>query len=1488
MFGIQLKGIVEYKLRDDETGEVVREGRQENLFTTAGKRMNFWQMQPQSGQYILWIGNDSRTIPADGSSMVRADPVSSINDTEQNVGFTWTGWNFDTLTRVVSEAFPAPSGGSRTTTHVGWKLYGPGATPTNGRHELPYTALEISPPIVQSTIQTLEITYTIVMVLPKSITGLQRFKAIGDAAALRRLRYRYTYITPVGGGGVRLTPCTLPRYWFVDEGSYLLGQGQDQDSAWFNASWNGVVPALTTPSLSFPGVAVRGGTVVENVSEGNGNAPGSRNGAFGMATIYDNTSSVWPNDQASETTLVQHEAWSFWPFCFEEGVVGPDVFPQPSRTGQGGTGSTSYLFNQTGVDKSGQGELEIQGPYQPSSVDPGAPTHWAYRVMNTKDGSVVGAGTEGGYIFQRKNWYSYPWGPQPDVGEIPPNPNTDLVDRAQADSTWGMSGLEQRMFLLERNNAAQGTDNPRCIARLVYDGIDTFWGLGWRDGDGGGGDHTLFRWRGHTHENIFKGVNNPNLSPLGETGDDAQTDFRFVDQDGNQIGASPSFPYAFTSDGAGLVFYGHRTAGNNTGAANPIFTIDNTQPGRWKQRVSGSADGVDADRFVVDAADEVHDMFPFIGGDVGKRLRITDGANAGVYQVATFVDSNNVDLYESDGITPATLSADSEMTWHWCKVTKRTNHGVGELSTLAYDQANGRLWAIGALGVQVSVDDGATWSALVDENGGSIPQFPDAGPRTNVQVGRADGLATTTPWAIDANGDFYWISNSTEYWVNKLSWNTTGPGGDGTFSRLGLTTNFPGTNKPPGINQLVFDIGCDNSNGLGAIWVHGDVALVGAPYTQSFFRLTVVAGALSAVNLTEYDPTVLTNMPRHPGWIGVTPGGMSVMATTELYMRPRYMFVPRALGGGLNAAFFDMGASGNPIFGPSGIGYGPLAFRPDGTFLTTTDRNGKNGVFGSFWNNYFWNDLTSEWLPWEGDGTQFDAFYGTTNGGVKVPHTGFEELLDNVQVKFTPAGGGTADTDEFKEGESFVFLATFGPHRTNVEDFSVSSHHSEMGGTYEIESEAVKTVAANTRPVQVFWNRSVLDPAVGSFKNVTGDTPIQDANTKLWGWEPNRTQRMEGVGDSPNEGTSTTGGDFQATLDLGAAPPEIGKIRLMVSTDQNTTNERDYIHFLASQANTLWFGASDDGTFTDGVFTGPSNEYDAPNQRWDNVNEVFPEGFNIEECANYQLTNIFSTQYVGWLIEIDLVAIGMTAGERTHRYWQMVYNRLTNGRPIDIYWMEALDPSGNRIGMTANMRVDEADTDPEFAGVLIDEAHWIQDEPNQAPNNPTTVSTAGTPSNFTNFVTVDAGTFNTAKIDITTDYLAWEEPGNTAAGFLRDAGNRDSDLVRGKMGVVNDVHDRTSKQAMSKITAVTATTITVRDSIIPDNLAAAAWEVRRPIYDGTDYSGRPSVGLNAVAQATNLNGMGYCPYEGYFNHNEDNETNARKFRVTRKTVFKIV
>jgi hypothetical protein len=1480
---IDIKGIVEWKLRNIHTGEVEQEGRKENLFTRDGKR---WWAALSGRPDVLWIGNDLRDIDADGSNFVVNDPTANIGNTQTGNTFNETsGWNRNTLTRVVSFGFLPPTVGTRTTTHIGWKPdYGSSTyqTPVGGRHLSILTALKIDPPIVQSTVQQLEITYTIVYVLPKSITGLQRFKQMGDAAALRRMRRTYIDVNPNSGGSMLLQGSTFPKYWFVDDGAMLVGWYNDNNQRMYPSQWQRSVPSLIWPRL-----ASYSATLTENVADGNGTPPGSYNAAFGVAVFNDDSSArALYSAFTDEVDFSRQDAWAYWPFCFEEGVVGPDVFPKPAASNI----ATTYMFNQVGIDKTGQGTVDVQGPYQPRSIDPGAPAHWAFRVMNAVSGSVVGAATEGAYMFQRKSWTAYPFGPQPDIGSVPPNAAYQAVDRLMGDTTWGGSAFEFEQRDLEQFDATEGTTDPRGCLRMVYDGIDTFWGLAWRNSQGGAGSHTLWRWRANTIENIFRGANNPNQGTgtdplLFKTGDDAQTDYRFVDQDGNAIGFSTDFPYAFTTDGAGLVFYGHRDTAVPTGAANPIFVIDNTQPGRWKQRPSGSSDGVDTDRFVVDANDEVHGMFPFVVGDVGKRLRIVDGPNAGLYDVATFVDANNVDLFDAGTVNPANLAADNETTWHWVTVNKLTNHSVGELRHLIFDQANGRLWAVGELGLQVSVDNGATWSALVNEVGGSLPQFPDAQPHQDVRVGATANYCNGSV-VVDANGDLYWLSgNDAEVvYLNKLSWNTTGPGGDATFSRLGLTTNFPGANKPTNLSSLTFDIGTDNPNGLGAIWIYADSSIT--TNTESFYRLTVNAGALAAIDLTEFNPTTFTKLTRHPRWIMTTPGGLSLMA--ENNGAPQYFYNTRGQGSGvgLDANFVNPGGT---IFTDQGndVGFYQTAFRPDGTFLTTCG-DPAFGIFGSFWNNYRWNENTSDWIPWEGTGAEFDAFYGTTNGGLKVPHTDFQELVDNVQVNFTPAGGATADVDEFKEGESYCFIASFGPHRTNVEDFTTAAYASRLGGEYKVESEAVKVASPNTRPVGIYWDYTPGTVTGGSFKSTAALTLLQDANGKRIGWEPNQHEWISGQGDNPD---TITGGnnnaDMRACIDLGAAPPEIGKLRICMapSNDGNTlfsvtANQQGF-----GQPQALYFGASDDGTFGDGVFGG-SAEPNAPNLRWDNTTLNLPNGWNFIIGADTTLAVPANPR--GVIVEIDLVKLGLTVGERTHRYWQIGYDSGIGNSQNRLFWMEALDPAGNRIGVDSNHRVDEADTDPEFAGVFVDEVHWIQDEPGQAPNNPTTISTGADPSGFVDTVTVDAGTFNTAQIDVVTDYLAWEEPGNVGPGYLRQSANTPgSDTPRGKMGLTNDIDDRASKQAMSKIIAVAAGSIQVRDKIIPANMAGQNWEVRRPIFNGNDYNGRPNQGPLPVQQATNPNGFAYDEENGYFFQQEANETAGRRFRVTRKGVIKI-
>jgi hypothetical protein len=211
--------------------------------------------------------------------------------------------------------------------------------------------------------------------------------------------------------------------------------------------------------------------------------------------------------------------------------------------------------------------------------------------------------------------------------------------------------------------------------------------------------------------------------------------------------------------------------------------------------------------------------------------------------------------------------------------------------------------------------------------------------------------------------------------------------------------------------------------------------------------------------------------------------------------------------------------------------------------------------------------------------------------------------------------------------------------------------------------------------------------------------------------------------------------------------------------------------------------------------------------------------------------------------------------------------------------MYCLDGSDEYINISANERVDEA-YESNFAGMNPREIFWIQNVHGGGDTGGgTVISTTddGDGDGYTDTVTLDAGLFDTANIDITKDWLAWREPGAPAvSGYLRTTDKEGLAAVRPYGdGSGNVARAPQGSQAMSRIIDIaTGGQIIVEDDMIPDNLSGVEWEVRRPaVIDGSRTSTDPDVI--------------YISYgTGCIDHLPANESASRRFRITKNTIFR--
>jgi hypothetical protein len=1453
-------GECEWTLRDSD-GNVVDSGRQKNLVTKNGR---IKALQGSSLGRYLFISQTTRTPRFDlFENIIGFDNGDGGPNPVKDVG-TQTGWDLNTLTRTITATYAQPvTTRNITMIGIGW-MGGLNPYQNTAGDNIPLisTALSISPAIVQTAANTLDVVYKIT-VIPPTAKQLSRFAMPGRQGA------GYYFARWWGGFTSEamernLMPHTFGQYMFTD----------------------GDMPYANVGIRTYEGLGLLGGgslaqfggytstTETKTVPESNSDAVG----AFGMqAGGWQDSLSFYergPADISNPTNAVA-SAINTWPLAAGFGEIG-NVFAHPVNR--------SYAFDEAGVVPVSQGSVVVNTGKNYTPDTKIGPAHWLYRIVNAVAGDTAG-GTEGEYLFTRRNWVADPLLPPVDAafaakdgvnldlrgafgftpGPGRPGNSLDMIFMGQ--DVYGSNGIWYP------NNAPTGNGTNSGVFRTsVYDGRDSWWGLqmrnrniaGWSPPEG------LMRWRVGTNEAMEPRT--------------LVQDTRFVLDDGSPIGVpidpAPGYGQRLTTDGDGVVFYATLDGANPTGqAGNEIYALDNTKPGRWYQRPSG--DAAAGNTFTVQAADEIHEMQPFVAGDVGKKIRLVNtlNGNDSIRTITVFNGPNSVDV---DG---AAFVAETGMTWHWTLVSvidATQGLAVGLIYGMFYDQVLGRFWVAGENGIQLSLDSGATWSVILNETTPNTPlsnqdardfgypQSPDAVPATGGQSYDMMG--------VDNNGDLYWVDRGVNGAgsgpaVDKFA--MTGPGdtigavGGGTHTRIALTA-FP-TNgvKPTQLQGLLMNnVACDEATGTGELWLFDNR---NENVNRDFYRLPL--NSFTAGNITAFNPLALPTVAAGT-FNGNAPWSAFVTKGGEVNFLPDGNFVERWYTWSPLSGFFYQNGSITPgstwcIQDMTG-GSNYTTF-PDGrTLIGLQPNSGQLGALGSQDQTWRWDDVALVWRPWEGSGAQFDTRYGTTNGGLKKMHAAFEPILDGIQVKFVDDPGTVTPTDQFVQYETEVFPVAYGLHRTNIDALTWTGFGFRLPSETFIESEAAKVASGPGSMAVHQWQGAANAPYPGQDASPPAGAglgvPLLDgANGKNWGWEPKQWADgawLDGTGDSPNTDANTQG-RMAFILDLGAAT-QVAKLRFAIRAIQSPLNEnytqgagvapstnKRRINLYTSNTGTAFAELDTDLRYPNGPsqFSGPNDQEAA---KWDNVYHLINAGFRT-----------VASRYVD-IVEFDLVEAGILAAARTQRYWQFTFNDVGAGitnRNTVFGSLVAFDDAGNVLGMTADHALDVNQfNDTEFQAAIIDEAFWIQDEPGGG-GGATTISTAGGPD--TDTVTVDAGSFDVANIDITQDYLVWDEGNPKGSGFLR-AGETDG-------GVPNS-----SRQAMARIIAKAAGTLQVDKATIPGGLTNVAWEVRRP---ATVTTTNPE---NALPDQ-----FGYDPVTGYFSHCEANLTAGRKFRVTRYGVVRV-
>lgn len=1382
----KVRGWVEWTLRNAD-GSVAGRGRQDNVMTNMEHRMLVTNRTMVAALGAIWILDDER--PANLKRDVSIFRRDSQTPNAQNDSPTVT-YNAGTFTISRTVSFASPSSPTRTVRKIGLSFINDafGANSATAAYVGAY--LSLSPAIVQSTGQTLELVYRQQFVIPSK--GLNRWEQI-TLPNLRRIAHLW-------GGGVSGQSFDNQSM----EGGFRVGGGIAYGKSYFTDM------ELRQAALSDLGT---GSWRIQGSADNTSNA-------FQAARVYATSFTVATGSNsakigAAAAAHVEFPAtWGGASDTDNGGVVNSNMRlslgVQPLSTAEGDISTVfkhpageGYFFNVTGSVADSQGAVEVQGPYRPDDEE--LPVSHAYEVHITDSGGTNG-GTEAKYTVTRGQFAE----------------NQSMTGDASS------QGMPHRKMWRGVDNDTTVPGSATLKTTAVHDGKGLTWVAGARDST----KSSLHFWKALTLDEI-----SPDQLVTDTTrffGLEQSVPFECAKRYGVSIYAVPTL----ATDGVGRTFFGKRgTAGNQA-----VFVLDNTKPGRYYQRPSGVAAGGNQ-TFTVNAADKIHGMFPFVGGDVGKSLRIEE--TPGVYSVRTitaFNNANSVDL--SGGALPAL----SNVSWHWVVVTKRGS-GTGLASqprALAYDKVNSRLWAFQDTGIQVSTDLGATWSALItDANGLSTP---DA---IVIRGQGGSGYGQTTV-AVGNSGELYWVD--TLGGVNKYV--GSGPGGThsrittfgGSFPSYGNGFQSPWTGA--GIWGLCFDpVAPHRAAGDGALWM----VPANDDQARSFYRIDLDL-AFTSGNVVSYLNPTPSGLPANQFGGGIhaivaTPGGRVCFAshTSNLY----WAYWDPATD---TFGYFHL-FQPTPAAQDEG-GWGTQVVTDDGHVIQfAVPRQDQRS-----WKvptKLLWNDITQAWIPWWGSGAQFDARYGTTNNGKRLAHTAWKPIKDNVHVRFIQ-DGSVAQAQEYVASERFTFVGTMGVARTNVQDLSWQLNHSMVGTEMILENETVRTVAGRGA-LQAFWKQDATAVATvaGQALGPAG-IPALDSGGHNYGWAPRRTYGLYNnptFGPVPNTLVASSGHKYMAAgLDLGSSLL-VSKMRVQLYLLRTTlrrfkgpnTDEQGRFRLYWSDDNVSWTAVPE-------------------------VSAVMGEAGVSEPSAGYAYCHMESNSggmgpqnphTSSWThVTFDLEGAGLSSGARTHRYWKFIVTCEAAEAGANSFGsnefifgsMAAFNSADEALVVNADLRLPEA-SDPNLLYTGILEASLLQDKVGDAGKGGINSAPHALADGYTDTVTIASGVFDTADINITTDFLAYRHP--STGKFLRPEGST------GHPGALGE-------QTAVRILSVTSSTIVVAKRNIPDNLSGVDWEVRRPLTPTATF---PTAGQ-----------IGFCPVAGYLQFHPDD--NGKLFKITRRSVVR--
>ena len=1357
----RIKGWCEYTLTDDATGVVLREGRSDNVFTTYGMRQLHHQMTFPN--YIA-ISDDERPLGMKRDLTLFKMDGKTPSPT-QTPSPTWDSINF-IFSRTAM--FTSPSSPPRTVHKIlaGWHDQ---ASSSLQSMPMAVAYMGISPPISQGSGQSLEIVYRQQFVFP-SAKQMRRY-----GTSVRTAKQCIRALIQVSSNQLYgYTPWqTFGRYYFMDDnarhyfaraGGVNNGvHGSDHTNV-VNHQSGDVTNKFGATGRGFVASRYNGVSFLTSVSNND-----AKVGTFISAVAAPNASGWEPDDSfsgASYTTplLGGH------PLGTQEGDLS-SIFLHPS--------GESYLYNVVGSVALGQGQLLLKGPYRPDNRE--IPANKACQVF-----FEVSGGTDPGTEAEYRIYYGC---------------------NRQGDGYMSNKDMYAGGFYLrEAFPTSNTTIDPECRhakTSVCYDGRGHYW-MTSRSTNAASGTNRLFGWKGFSIEQVIDRMESDNTRLYGITPGDQLV------QHNTDTGMYS--PPTLSSNENGLVYYPTRMA---TAGQQAIYVINNTKPGRYYQRPSGSV-STGSNNFAVSGSDEIHAMWPFVSGsvaadgvtgagDVGRQIRIVNTTNNGaevIRTVTAVVDANNVTL---DG---ATFTAESGLTWHWVVVKKRdsVNGLTDRIRVTKYDKTNGRLWAWTDAGIQVSTDHGNTWSSIIANGTGLSTTLAE-------QCRVPDGRDSNNTCCIGNSGELYWID--TNDGLNKY----VGAGPGGTHTRINPIPNIAGK-----LSVLEFDpVACDIATTEGSLWFGQNYSGADRYFWRLKLSLAFTSGSIESFN----NPTnsgVASAMRKGVHNILVAPGGSVNFSNRNGNEGVNWHWYNPNTG---TFDYYDYWQS-NVDGDVASNGWGVAHVQPDGTTVHFSDVKCRTSAgWMSMWHSW----TGTAWVPWAGTGAQFNARYAVSTNGRKKAHTGYQLLRDNIWIAFLQ-NGSVAQTSEYVTNERFSFVAALGPHRTNIQDLTWYQDATFGAPQYFLEDQPIQTVAGPGGlhvyfEPQVMGNFATLfnkDRALGSsIPEILGNT------SRRFGWYPKRTtDTLNGQnGGVVADVTDLTGPDLGgliAGIDLGSSSL-VSKIRLAMHNEQSSVWTSHVHTFDTTQQGRFRVYWSDDNvTFTEtpevafiaGDGTTPVNTY---------YKNSYVEN-NLSYNANGQ--DHSSNRYRQ--ITFDLEGAGISSGTRTHRYWKVhLYHKAAESNlnntnfSYGFLYMACFDVSDNAIGIDSALRRPESNN-PNFIGGEVRSLSFIQDRVGLSGKTGINSTPDAFADGFTDTVVINTGTFDTGNINTSTDYLAYRHPVT-------------STFRRNDTGQVGTYHGgAVSESTQVRITSVSTSTITVAKRNIPDSLSNVDWEVRRPALIRNDFA----------------------------------------------------